>query len=168
MPDPALGCFGKIPGAGDFVAWNLPRGFTERWDRWVSAELAARPEVGPLDPRAWRFVVPAGAFGPLPAAGIWRMSVDRAGRRYPLVIARLGPPPGDAWFDAVEARLAGAVEQAWPVPTLLAALAELDPPEAAEDASGPRFWCGDHALRFADLDQLAREALPAMRAIGVP
>ncbi len=106
------GFFGKIPAAGDFVSWNLPRSFTDRWDRWFSAELLARPDEGPLDPRAWRFVVPAGVFGDQPVAGVWRMSEDRAGRRYPFVIAAVGaaPDPGDAWFEAVQAALDDAVD----------------------------------------------------------
>lgn len=165
MPDPDLGCFGKIPGAGDFLAWTLPRAFTAPWDRAISAELAARPDQGPLDPRAWRFLLPGGALGPLPAAGIWRMSADRAGRRYPFLIARTGPPPDPAWFDAVEPLLAGAVAQAWPPPTLRAALAALPPPATAvAPAPDLRFWHGSTLLRFADADELTRGGFRAMRA----
>ncbi|TIU19791.1 MAG: type VI secretion system-associated protein TagF, partial [Mesorhizobium sp.] len=90
--DMNTGFFGKIPATGDFVAWNLPRAFIDRWDRWMSMELRARPDVGELDPRAWRFIVQTGIFGDQPCAGAWRMSEDRVGRRYPFAIVRLGTP----------------------------------------------------------------------------
>ena len=32
------GFFGKIPTADDFVSWNLPKVFIDRWDRWMSME----------------------------------------------------------------------------------------------------------------------------------
>jgi len=57
------GFFGKIPATGDFVAANLPRIFIDRWDRWMSMELLARPDEGELDSRAWRFIIQAGIFG---------------------------------------------------------------------------------------------------------
>ncbi|MDO9307080.1 MAG: type VI secretion system-associated protein TagF, partial [Mesorhizobium sp.] len=90
------GFFGKIPATGDFVSWNLPRVFIERWDRWMSMELRDRPETGDLNPRIWRFVVPASIFGDQPCAGAWRMSEDRVGRRYPFAIVRIGQPPDAA------------------------------------------------------------------------
>ncbi|TIX27472.1 MAG: type VI secretion system-associated protein TagF, partial [Mesorhizobium sp.] len=77
------GFFGKIPATGDFVSANLPRTFIDRWDRWMSMELRARPDEGELDSRVWRFIVQAAIFGDQPCAGVWRMSEDRVGRRYP-------------------------------------------------------------------------------------
>ena len=57
------GFFGKIPATGDFVAANLPRTFIDRWDRWISMELRARPdEHEDLDDRVWRFVIQGAIF----------------------------------------------------------------------------------------------------------
>ena len=105
------GFFGKIPATGDFVTLNLPRDFIGRWDRWMSMELRDRPDQGELDPRAWRFLIPGDIFSDQPCAGIWRMSEDRVGRRYPFAIVGIGatPTPDDAWFDAVGMVVEGAV-----------------------------------------------------------
>ena len=75
----AVGFFGKIPSTGDFVATGLPRGFIDRWDRWMSMELARRPGDEAYDAYGWRFRVRAGLFGELPASGVWRISADRVG-----------------------------------------------------------------------------------------
>lgn len=167
------GFFGKIPAAGDFVSWNLSRVFTDRWDRWMSRDLIEHPSRGPLDPRAWRFVVPAGIFGDAPAAGVWRMSEDRAGRRYPLVIARLGhpPDPGDAWFDAASALLEEVVEGCRPVVSLTGALSRLPPAPGGAGPAVIRFWVDDwevHELGFEGIHDLAANGLPAMRAARPP
>jgi type VI secretion system protein ImpM len=164
-----VGFFGKIPATGDFVTANLPRVFTDRWDRWMSKELSARPDEGELDTRNWRFIVHGGVFGEQPCAGAWRMSQDRVGRRYPLTIARLGPPPDttDKWFDAVAALLEGAVVGYWDQSRLADKLAAT--PQPAQGPQTPRivFWCDDWEVRelnFADIHDLADRALPAMRA----
>lgn len=180
MPDADLtrgqsgaGFFGKIPAAGDFVNWNLPRAFTDRWDRWMSLGLRAQPATGPLDPRAWRFVVAAGVFGDLPAAGVWRMSEDSAGRRYPFVIARLGAAPEatDPWFDAIERVSAGVVDSSWPPVRVAGHLVKLEAPRTtAPGETRIAFWLDDwevHEFAFADVHDLARNGLPTMRAARV-
>jgi type VI secretion system protein ImpM len=172
MTDPAPGFFGKIPAAGDFVVWNLPRDFTDRWDRWFSAELRLRPDNGPLDPRTWRFGAPPGVFGAREAAGAWRMSEDRAGRRYPFVVARLAPipDPDDPWFDGVAAVLSAAVEDVRPPAQLIERLQRLPGPSTTIAIAGPEriaFWLGGpkaQELSFADLHDLADNGLPALRA----
>lgn len=163
------GFFGKIPATGDFVAWNLPRTFIDRWDRWMSMELRARPDEGELDSRCWRFTVPEGIFSDQPCAGAWRMSEDRAGRRYPFVIAMVGGTPraADPWFDSVCAVVRAAVVDFWTTPELienlsrLKKIAELDPtPEIS-------FWSIDwevQEVKFANIYDLAEQALPIMRA----
>jgi len=163
------GFFGKIPATGDFVVLNLPRIFTDRWDRWMSMELRDRPDEGELDPRAWRFVIQGGIFGEQPCSGAWRMSYDRVGRHYPLTIARLGPPPDttDTWFEAIAALLEGCVVGYWDQSRLADKLAAT--PQPAPGLQAPRivFWCDDwevHELSFADIHDLAERALPAMRA----
>lgn len=162
------GFFGKIPASGDFVSWNLPRSFTDRWDRWFSAELLARPDEGPLDPRAWRFVVPAGVFGDRPVAGVWRMSEDRAGRRYPFVIAAVGaaPDPGDAWFEGVAAIAGGCLTEYRGSDWLAGRLPLLQPPAPRPGEAGIVFWVDDWEVRelsFPDVYDLAERGLPEMR-----
>ena len=164
-----IGFFGKIPATGDFVAWNLPRTFIDRWDRWMSMELRERPDEGELDPRVWRFIVQAGIFGDQPCAGVWRMSEDRVGRRYPFAVVRLGPPPepADPWFDTVAELLQRCVEEHSSQSRLADYLQEVEAPLAGEDMQRIAFWSDDwevREFRFADIHDLAANALPAMRA----
>jgi type VI secretion system protein ImpM len=164
------GFFGKIPAVGDFVSWNLPRSFTDRWDRWVSAELLARPDVGPLDPRVWRFIVPAGVFGDQPVAGVWRMSEDRAGRRYPFVVARLGPmpDPGDAWFDAAALLVGRCISEHREGDWLAGHLSLLSGATLRTGGTGIVFWLDDWEVRelpYRDAYDLAARGLPEMRKL---
>lgn len=164
------GFFGKIPATGDFVSWNLPRVFIERWDRWMSMELRDRPETGDLNPRIWRFAVGPGIFGDQPCAGAWRMSEDRVGRRYPFAIVRIGQTPdaADPWFDALAKMLERCVEDGWSSARVQERLEELPP--AGKSTSGDRiaFWTDDwevNELVFADIYDLADNGLPAMRQV---
>lgn len=164
------GFFGKIPATGDFVSWNLPRVFVERWDRWMSMELRDRPETGELDPRIWRFAVRAGIFGERPCAGAWRMSKDRVGRRYPFAIVRIGLPPdaADPWFDAVADMLERCVEDGWSNTRIQEKLEELPPAKELASEDRIAFWTGDrevNELVFADIYDLADNGLPAMRQV---
>jgi type VI secretion system protein ImpM len=163
-----IGFFGKIPATGDFVAAGLPRVFIDRWDRWMSMELGARPDEGELDSRVWRFTVPAAIFCDQPCGGVWRMSEDRVGRRYPFAIAAVGvtPSPEDPWFEAA-ARLAYVtVEEHWSTQQLSHRLGALEPPEARRRAETITFWCDDSRINefgFADIHDLAANGLPSMR-----
>ena len=134
----AVGFFGKIPSTGDFVATGLPRGFIDRWDRWMSMELARRPNDEAYDAYGWRFRVRAGLFGELPASGVWRISADRVGRPYPFTIAA-GLPAGfdiadapaacTAWLSRAESLAADACRAGADVEGLPARLAILGRPE---------------------------------------
>lgn len=164
-----IGFFGKIPATGDFVAWNLPRTFIDRWDRWMSMELRARPDEGELDSRVWRFTVPAGIFGDQSCAGTWRMSEDRVGRRYPFSIMALGPAPDmtDPWFDMIHEMTRTAVDEGWLPPIIQGKLADLVAPVASPSQTELVFWSDDWEVkefRFRDIHDLAVNALPAMRA----
>ncbi len=164
----STGFYGKIPSAGDFVTWNLPRVFVERWDRWMSMELRDRPEQDALNPRVWRFAVSSGIFCPEPCAGAWRMSEDRVGRRYPLAVVLIGscPDGADPWYDGVADLLSSAIEEEWPVARLQERLAGLGTPSGEGAADRIAFWTDEPeatALAFADIFDLADNGLPAMR-----
>jgi type VI secretion system protein ImpM len=81
--------FGKLPSHGDFVCRGLSPARRDRWDAWASAgldqaagALLAEFEGAYAVAPPWRFVFAtdggweAGAFAP---------SLDRAGRRFPIV-----------------------------------------------------------------------------------
>lgn len=175
MPAAAVttGFYGKIPATGDFVSWNLPRSFVDRWDRWMSMELRARPDEGELDPRVWRFTVPAGIFCDQPGAGAWRMSEDRAGRRYPFAIAAVGHAPrkDEAWFDKVAAIAGDAVSRYWTSAMIAERLGAVPLPAAGDAEPGIVFWCEGwhvHECHFRDIHDLADNGLPAMRTVPLP
>jgi type VI secretion system protein ImpM len=164
-----VGFYGKIPATGDFVTWNLPRVFTDRWDRWMSMELRDRPDEGELDTRIWRFAIQAGIFGDQPCAGAWRMSQDRVGRRYPFAVVAIGatPAPEDPWFDQVASIVEAAIESFWPQGRLAEEIAKLPSPKEAPPSDQIVFWADDwelRELRFADIFDLADNGLPLMRA----
>jgi type VI secretion system protein ImpM len=163
------GFFGKIPATGDFVTWNLPRVFTDRWDRWMSKELSVRPDDGELDSRVWRFTVPATIFADKPCAGVWRMSEDRVGRRYPFAVVAMGaaPSPEDPWFEAVADLARVAVDRSLPAPALIDRLGSIDAPTTKQPQTPIVFWSDDWEVKefgFADIHDLAQNGLPAMRA----
>ncbi|MEM6676346.1 MAG: type VI secretion system-associated protein TagF [Pseudomonadota bacterium] len=166
------GFFGKVPAVGDFVSWQLPPSFTDRWDRWMSGGLAEAPSVGALDPRAWHFTVKRRLFGDAPVAGVWRMSEDRIGRRYPFVIVRLGPQPtaDDPWFDACARLVRSSLEQAYEPARIADEITRLPEPGrylGPEAGEAIRFWLDDWEaleLEFHDGMDLARRGLPDMRA----
>jgi type VI secretion system protein ImpM len=113
----APGFFGKLPARADFLTRGLSMSFTEPWHAWLvrglqfAAEaLAARFEPAYMAAPVWRFTIPAGACGPLPAAGVLMPSVDKVGRRFPLTLAvvsaslttPLAVVAAAPWFDALE------------------------------------------------------------------
>jgi type VI secretion system protein ImpM len=113
----ASGFYGKIPSRGDFLQKGLPRDFVSAWDAWLAASVArSREALGPRWTEAfmtapfWRFHLAPGLCGEAAACGVMLPSVDRVGREFPLVLARVGAVPlGDAvssrasgWFAAVE------------------------------------------------------------------
>jgi type VI secretion system protein ImpM len=154
-----MGLYGKVPAHGDFVRRGLPSSFVGPWDAWLAAGIAAaRDRLGPHwgaawdSAPAWRFVLPPGACGPDPVAGVMLPSQDQVGRRFPITLAALlapgEAPPDVAWFDALEAAAfagragradADALSAALPPPgaPILApafALPAIAPPEAHTEA----------------------------------
>jgi type VI secretion system protein ImpM len=116
----AVGWYGKIPGAGDFIARRVPGSFSEPWDRWLQRAIeGSRHRLGAqwrdafLSMPAWRFTLGPGVLGASAWAGLMVPSVDAVGRYFPLTVACALPSASlDAaatllgvgrWFDDIEA-----------------------------------------------------------------
>ena len=141
-----VGLFGKIPARGDFVRAGLPRDFIAPWDEWLQKILpASRAALGEawlaawMEAPVWRFRLSPGICGPHAALGLFMPSVDRAGRHFPLTLARLAPALaslagiGEAWLDAVEAAGIAALEHDLDPDGLMSLLLAAEP----EPADGP-------------------------------
>src|ERR1700730_10505526 len=105
--DARAGLVGKLPGRGAFVRENLPRDFTDVWDAWWQRGLGETQRLPRdewiaawLEAPVWRFRLPPRWCGRHDGLGIWRPSVDKAGRYSPLTIAATAP--GD-WAPSVGA-----------------------------------------------------------------
>ncbi|MBD0275466.1 MAG: type VI secretion system-associated protein TagF, partial [Acetobacteraceae bacterium] len=135
----------------DFLSRGLPASFADPWHAWLvrgiaaaRQELAERFEPAYMAAPVWRFVLPPGACGPSPAAGVVLPSVDAVGRLFPLTLAvaspSLGPPLALAaalpWFQALEEAGRDALASDPEVEAWLARLAAIPPPAAA--AQPPR------------------------------
>jgi len=151
MPNPtggmaAVGFFGKLPGAGDFVQRRLPGDFVERWDRhFEHAVAASRERLGAswqerwFASPAWRFVLGPGACGESAWAGVMAPAADRVGRCFPMVMAAaLGTDPATCartlreaqrWFDVLEVAHAEARRHGWGADAFDARLAALPGPQ---------------------------------------
>ena len=97
------------------------------------------------------------------------MSEDRVGRRYPFAIVGIGatPSPDDAWFDAVGMVVEGAVVDHWSAASIASRLPLLPALGSAARIQTAKFWSDDwenHDFVFADIHDLAANALPLMRA----
>lgn len=112
------GWYGKMPGAGDFIARRLSASFSEPWDGWLRAAMAgSRERLGErwrdafLSMPAWRFVLAPGVVSRNAWAGLMVPSVDSVGRHFPLTVASALPaenldPVGTLlaatpWFDEI-------------------------------------------------------------------
>lgn len=94
MSQRALGTwlFGKMPSLGDFVSRGLDQSMRDRIDIWLSEEMeAARAKQGERFNDLYDYA-PAWNFVDCASDGRWSggalcASQDKAGRRYPLVMA---------------------------------------------------------------------------------
>ncbi len=147
-----IGFFGKLPGAGDFVVRGFDRPLVTALTQWTD-KLVGHLKLGAgddwttvfdrLHPVAW--VADQGLCGSAPFAGLMRPSLDRVGRRYPLIVgvslpsdARVAPTAaaGRAWFDYLEGLLYDAWSPGLGAEALAEALAEAPPfPEIHRGAS---------------------------------
>jgi type VI secretion system protein ImpM len=118
------GLYGKLPAKRDFVAANVSRSLLEVWEPWLQSSVATSRQMlgegwGEAYNRApiWRFWLGAGFCGEA-VLGAFMPSIDGVGRHFPLTVfategeAALLPPemdPNDAWCEAAEAILLGAL-----------------------------------------------------------
>ncbi len=110
-----VGYFGKLPALGDFCTDGLPESFLAPWDAFcrdmlvvTRGALGAHWQAAWMDAPIWRFLLPAGACGPLACCGVWLPSADRVGRCYPFAVVALGEScvdleAGAAWLESAEA-----------------------------------------------------------------
>ena len=88
--------FGKIPAHGDFISRGLDPATHELLDDWLSVEVArARAKFADFDVRYVQ--APPWYFVDVDSAGAWSggalcLSVDKVGRRFPILVA--GPASG--------------------------------------------------------------------------
>ena len=137
------GLYGKLPAKRDFVAANVSRRLLEVWEPWLQASVATSRQMlgeGWRDAynRApiWRFWLGAGFCGEA-VLGAFMASIDGVGRHFPLTILAtegeeaLLPPeldPNDAWCEAAEAILLGALAHDADYESIAAAIASMAPP----------------------------------------
>ncbi len=133
------GCYGKLPGLGDFLSRRLDPTFVAVWDRWLQAGLQdSRAHLGQqwaecyLHAPIWRFALAPGLCGERAMLGILMPSVDSVGRYFPFSIiqeagamwpAAWAVAEAGGWFDRVErVALAGLNDNLGPeqMDTLLA------------------------------------------------
>lgn len=142
--------FGKLPSHGDFVSRGLAPAERDAWDAFASDGLAkAQAALGPQFEEAyaaappWRFAFGPGPFGAGWRAGAFAPSVDRAGRRFPLIVGLSGPElvgvDVRAVAEAAESAIYGAFEAAESVDALHDRLAAIKL-EAVEAPPQPGFW----------------------------
>lgn len=92
--------FGKLPALGDFVSRGIERSTRDSLDLWLSAAMeTARNRFSDFDERYDR--APAWNFIDVDDAGNWSggalcASMDRAGRRFPLIMAAPGADAAQA------------------------------------------------------------------------
>ena len=97
--------FGKLPAHGDFVVRGLGPAQRQAWDSWASNSLSAAGhalgeafdalfDVAP----PWRFVFGPGPFGHGWRAGALAPSIDRAGRRFPIILGAEGKAEPDGVY----------------------------------------------------------------------
>lgn len=106
------GFYGKLPWLGDFVQRRLPQELVQAWDAHVSQLLPTVPAwaaESAVRIRPWAFLCAPETCGSSAFAGVVAPGVDRVGRRFPLLIAKVIRADTDAggllrpnlpWFDA--------------------------------------------------------------------
>lgn len=170
-PSAPAALFGKHPGHGDFITLNMPDAFERLLSEWLGSTLG---EVRDMMAESWdsvlhshvglRFWIGGEIAGGSAWRGAMRMSGDRVGRRYPLLVMQPATPdslpvvaPEQAFYVAAEAALSDLLTRpALPVveigEELSARLAEFAP--ANDNVAEHMFWA---VKPNADIQALATE-----------
>lgn len=152
----AVGFYGKLPAAGDFVTRALPGAFVAPWDDWLQrALLASQGQLGErwtaiyLESPIWRFALQPQVCGPQAWTGVLMPSVDRAGRYFPLTLAApidaaasmlLTMTSGERWYADLEHAALAALEPGATVAALETTLAGLPLQQIPASAQGRHDW----------------------------
>lgn len=101
-----IGAFGKIPSLGDFFSLNIDHSIVEVLDNWmqsglleVSRQLGSRWDECYMSAPIWRFALCEGVFSEFRILGIMMPSVDRVGRKFPLLLITLVDNKTSIFFD---------------------------------------------------------------------
>jgi type VI secretion system protein ImpM len=150
----AVGFYGKLPGAGDFVQRQLPFAFVDVWDTHFQRAVAeGRRELGEQWSSVWaqgaasRFVLAPRICGDTAWCGVTGPAVDSIGRGFPMVLAT--PCRDDvsnivrdsAWFDSLERVYLAGQHEAASVESFAAQVSMLQRP-SAEAADLAPDWQG--------------------------
>jgi type VI secretion system protein ImpM len=91
------GMFGKLPSKRDFISYNMPRPFLEKWEEWLQSSVAASRHALAthwqdifLTVPVWHYWAGARVFGTA-ATGALMPSVDGVGRYFPLTLCACEP-----------------------------------------------------------------------------
>ena len=143
---PGAWLFGKIPAHGDFVSRGLAPAVHEALDLWLSAELArARARFADFDHRyqtaaPWFFIDrdPSGAW----SGGALCPSVDKVGRRFPILVAAPAADGSTAEAVALAALelVFGALGEGWEATQLCDKLAAIETSQAAATIPTQSLW----------------------------
>lgn len=94
----ALGWYGKMPAAGDFMHRRLEQEVINWWHRWLGQGLINGRETyanavvdAYMRSPIWNFILPAGQGLPWIQMGSIAPSRDRVGRLYPLMVSLVIP-----------------------------------------------------------------------------
>lgn len=136
--------FGKMPSHGDFVSRGVEGSDKSSLDEWLSSEMAAARATfaDEFDDRfdsapPWHFAWRDDGW----TAGALAGSIDSAGRRFPLLVARRGVESVavNHSAQACEDAIYDAFENGWTVDELAQAVAET-PPAYAEGEDPREGW----------------------------
>jgi len=158
--------FGKLPAHGDFVARGLTPDARDGWDAFLSASLAdARRTLGDKF-EAQYDAAPAWRFALADSSGAIAPSVDRAGRRFPLLLGHAGDASMAA---ACEDLLYRALGDAMTIDAVWDAVSGLNA-DPADDATPHGWWIdGGVEAGIAPLNETRpAHLITAMLAVAEP
>lgn len=139
-----VGCFGKLPVSGDFVARGLPKELSDYLYTWFSSGMSALERLDPAEWQhaylvtpVWHFIFNAEIWGAQALQGCIAPSVDKVGRYSPITIVRSFEgayvrevlPPSDQWLYQVDASLRRIIRERLPVENMLSGVDTLFSPK---------------------------------------